>query len=429
MSAPNPYDELPYLSYPIEWTAPERLAVASLLHGGPRPRLDAYRVLELGCGTGANLLALAHYRRHGTFIGVDGAAGPIAVAEGRHAALGLSNLEFFRADFRAADRRLTGEFDFILAHGVFSWVPDDARDALLELVARRLRPGGLFYVNYNTRPGWDVRGLVREFLLAQTADVAGLRARAAEAQAVAARVAAAMDGADHPYSRLLANEFRFVADGNPAWVGHEFLAEHNAPYWRSDFLRLVGRHGLAVVADADFNYPSGRVPPELVPRLNLEHLTGRSVEDTVDLLCYRQLHSPILTPGPFRPELPEPAEFGTLYVASCLDPLPPGPDGGPAVFRHPTGYEVEAKESYIADALDRLRPLWPAGRRVAEVFSDVPRSIDDLRLLHQNGLIELRCVEPDSFGVDGSPLHQLEREWGGYLTRPDHRTERIAEAE
>ena len=69
-ASPNPYDELPYQSFPIEWTAPERLALASLLHGGPRPLLDGYRVLELGCGSGANLLALAYYRQHVTFLGV-----------------------------------------------------------------------------------------------------------------------------------------------------------------------------------------------------------------------------------------------------------------------------------------------------------------------------------------------------------------------
>ena len=69
----NPYDELPYKSFSIEWSAPERLALASLLHGGPRPPLEKYRVLELGCGNGANLLALAYYRRHAAFVGVDAA--------------------------------------------------------------------------------------------------------------------------------------------------------------------------------------------------------------------------------------------------------------------------------------------------------------------------------------------------------------------
>ena len=125
MNAPsNPYDELPYTSFPIEWTAPERLALASFLHGGPRTRLDEYRVLELGCGNGANLLPLAYYRRQATFVGVDGAQSQIEVAQARQAALELSNLEFIHTDFLTATDRLSGQFDFILAHGVFSWVPE-----------------------------------------------------------------------------------------------------------------------------------------------------------------------------------------------------------------------------------------------------------------------------------------------------------------
>ncbi len=139
ISQGNPYDDVPYKSHSIEWTAPERLALASLLHGGPRVSLEDYRVLELGCGDGANLLPLAFYRRHATFIGVDGAASQINKADARKTALGLSNIEFIHADFVTANQQLTGQFDYIIAHGIFSWVARDVRDALLKLFAQRLR--------------------------------------------------------------------------------------------------------------------------------------------------------------------------------------------------------------------------------------------------------------------------------------------------
>ena len=385
----DPYDELPYNSFPIEWTAPERLTLTSLLHGGPRPPLDTYRVLELGCGNGANLLALAYFRRHATFVGVDGARSQIEIAQARQSILGLANFEFIHADFRTADERLSGQFDYIVAHGVFSWVPHEVRDALLKLCARRLRDGGLLYLNYNSRPGWNVAGLVREFLLAQTAGEIDLAARAQLAQEVAGRVVAALTGVEHHYSQMLADEFRFVQEGDFTWVGHEFLSPDNHPYWRSEFLALARGHGLEYVADADFNYPTGRIPPELAPRLDIEHLTGRSVEDTVDLLCYRQLHSPILTLRPLHRDMPDLAEFGNLLVASSLEPCPPGEGGGNPIFKHPSGYEVEAKEEFVRVALTKLLPLWPRGLPVAELFSDMSPVEEDLRLLHRNGLIEL----------------------------------------
>ncbi len=254
----NPYDELPYKCLPIEWTAPERLALASLLHGGPRPPLDTYRVLELGCGDGANLLPLAYYRRHATFVGVDGARSQIEVADARKSALELSNIEFIHSDFLTAAHRLSGQFDYIIAHGIFSWVPHDVRDALLELCAQHLRPGGLLYLNYNTRPGWNVRGMVREFLLAQTAGTTSLRMRAQLAQDVAAKIVASLTIGEHPYSQLMANEFRFVCENHVSYVAHEYLASENHPYWRSEFLALARSYGLEYVADADFCYSSGR---------------------------------------------------------------------------------------------------------------------------------------------------------------------------
>jgi SAM-dependent methyltransferase len=418
----NPYDELPYKSFPIDWTAPERLAVVSLLHGGPRPPLQHYRVLDLGCGNGANVLRLAYYRRQATFVGVDGAASQIELANVRKSALGLSNLEFIHTDFRTANQRLSGQFDYILAHGIFSWVSQEIRDALLELFAERLRPGGLLYLNYNTRPGWNVRGLVREFLLAQTAGERSLRARAELAKQIAAKVVAALAAVEHHYSQLLANEFRFVGEGDDSWVGHEFLAEYNFPYWRSEFLELARRYHLEYVADADFNYNSGRVPEELMPRLEIAQITGRSLEDTVDLLCYRQLHSPILTPGPWRRELPGIAEFADLFVASCLKLSPPSPTASHTIFKHPSGYEVEAKEGFMQSALTKLQAGWPRGLRVRETFTDVQQVEEDLRLLHRNGLIELRCVEPGDWGVDGGVLNRLERDWGNYYTTPYHTT-------
>ena len=101
---PTPYDELPYRSFPIEWTAPERLALTSLLHGGPRQRLEEYRVLELGCGDGTNLIPMAYYRRHATFVGIDSAYTQIAVANEKRSSLQVTNITFVSTDFESARR-------------------------------------------------------------------------------------------------------------------------------------------------------------------------------------------------------------------------------------------------------------------------------------------------------------------------------------
>jgi SAM-dependent methyltransferase len=414
----TPYDEFPYRSFPIEWTAPERLALASLLHGGPRQRLDEYRVLELGCGDGTNLLPMAYYRPHATFVGIDSAHTRIAVANEKRSSLRLTNITFAATDFESTRRSLTGHFDYIIAHGVFSWVSAETRAALMELCAERLRPGGLLYLNYNARPGWNVRGLIRDFLLMQTAKIRDLRARTDRAREIAARMAEELAGGEHPYSRLLANEFRFVGETDPSHTAHEYLAEHNEAYTRGQFLELMVQYGLVYVADADFNYTSGRLPEGLSSRLTRLDINADTIDQAADLVCYRQLHSPILTQRGFTRRAPGVQEFSDLIIASCLVEREPS-SGEVWAFKHPSGYEVEARSRSIAALLRTLPSRWPQGLRLGDTFGDVSL-IEDLRLLHRNGMIELRLIEPHDFHGEPEWLNRMEHEWGDYATTPYH---------
>lgn len=422
----NPYDVFPYRSSPIDWTAPERLAACSALHGGPQPSLSGYRVLELGCGDGANLLPMAFYRRGAEFVGVDSSRFAIGRAEERRRELGLSNVRFIGADFAAAAAELSGSFEFIIAHGVVSWVSVAAREQLLSLCAERLARGGLVYLNYNTRPGWTVRGMVRESLLAHTAHIPGLRERAAAARQVAASVAASLAGVDHPYSQLLSREYAFVAAADPTYVAHEFLAPENQAFWRSEFAALAGRWGLTFVADADFNYETGRLPRAAADELGPCGLTGLAPGDALDLLTYRQLHSPIFTNAPASAER---GPFASWFMASPLVALSSGvhADGASPLwlFRHPSGYEVDVKEELLARALQAVAPLWPRGVRLVELLPDVRPVAEDLRLLHQHGLLELRLVEPAV--TEAAPaLRAREERWGGYYTSPHHARHSVA---
>jgi ubiquinone/menaquinone biosynthesis C-methylase UbiE len=419
---PNPYDELPYKSLPIEWTAPERLALASLLRGGPRPRLDEYRVLELGCADGANLLPLGYFRPHARFLGIDGAQSQIGLANTRRAALGLHNVEFVCADFRAENPHIYGKFDFIIAHGVFSWVSDAAREAVLELCTRHLSADGLFYLNYNTYPGWNVRGMIRRLLLARTDGGGTLGQRALLAQETAVRLADSMASGDHPFTRLLINELRFVAEHHHSYVAHEYLAEHNRAFWRSEFLQLIRGHGFQYVGDADFSYPSGRISVGSASAPVPDDMC-EDPSDTADLLCYRQLHSPILCRGPREKVLPTTEEFADLTIASCLS-CGTREDGAESMF-HPSGFKVEMRDAATRDAFARLQSCWPQGLRIADVFQDVGHVMDDLKLLQRHGLVELRCQEPDTTHQLADLPHEVQDGHADYVTTPYHTREAV----
>lgn len=416
----DPYDEMPYRSLPIEWSAPARLSIASLLHGGPRSPPGAYRVLELGCADGANLLPLACYASESEFVGIDGARSQIRLAQSRKSELRLSNSEFIESDFLSANEKLHGQFDYIIAHGVFSWVSPVVRDALFDLSAQRLRHGGLLYLNYNAKPGWNIRGTIRDYLLEQTGGERSLPVRARLAQELAARMAATLNAGDHPYARLLGNEFRFVCESHASYVAHEYLAADNHAYWRAEFQALAANVGLAYVCDADFNYVSGRVPEELVRRAADIRLTADSTVDTVDLLSYKQLQSPIFTQGSISPKAASTDEIANLNMAACLASCEPVDGGGHPTFRHPNGYEVEARDDAMANALAKLHPLWPSGLCIAELFADVSGAMEDILLLHRNGLVELRHHEPSASADRSHALNRLERSWGGYETSAHH---------
>src|SRR3954466_5845564 len=176
------YDEVRYSNFPYAQTHPERLATVAILHGLTAPDPFRARVLEIGCGAGGNLMAMTAATPGIQALGVDLA--PSAIEEGNAAiaAIGLTNLQLRQGDVRALTQGQLGEFDYIVAHGVYAWIPADARDALLELIASHLAPDGLAYVSYNANPGGYLRRMLRDAGLWHARGLEDPLERAAKAQ-------------------------------------------------------------------------------------------------------------------------------------------------------------------------------------------------------------------------------------------------------
>ncbi len=167
------YDAVPYRHGAVPDSHPARIGAIARLLGISSAPPDRCRVLELGCGEGMNLLPLAERFPKSEFIGVDFSAKQIAVAEAARVACGIGNARFVCADLRTWKPE-GGAFDYIIAHGVYSWVPAEVRDRLLAICAEALSPDGDAYVSYNTLPGWALPGGVRNFLLSEIGEGAWL---------------------------------------------------------------------------------------------------------------------------------------------------------------------------------------------------------------------------------------------------------------
>ena len=157
-------DHISYQSYAFPQSAPPRVAGLAQLFGLTPPPVATARVLELGCASGGNLLPIAARFPDARVVGVDFSPRHVEEARQRIAKLNLVNAEIRLGDIATLD--LADEaFDYIICHGVYSWVPPSAREAILRIAGRQLTTNGVAYVSYNVYPGWHLRSIIRDLML------------------------------------------------------------------------------------------------------------------------------------------------------------------------------------------------------------------------------------------------------------------------
>lgn len=159
--APTAYDEILYPTRVYPQTDPNRLAAIGVLRGLLPSPIERCRVLELGCGAGSNLIGMAFRSPESEFVGLDLARRPIASGQNSIADLELRNITLRSIDLAEASPERFGSFSFILAHGLYSWVPKAVRERILAICREMLNPNGIAYISYNAYPGNHFRDLVR----------------------------------------------------------------------------------------------------------------------------------------------------------------------------------------------------------------------------------------------------------------------------
>ena len=396
---------------------PERLALASLLHGGPSPDISQYRLLEVGCGAGANLIPLAYYRPQAEFIGVDLDSKQVNLATARSEALKQSNISFRKIDLDQQDGWPEGPFDFILIHDLASKVPSEILQRLFHLCSTSLAPEGLLYLNYDSMPGWNIRNMVREYLLAHNEGVSEEAEKIARSKLAAEKMTRSLHASEHPYRQLLASEFKQVSNSTPDELALNYLNPHQNAFWRSELLDRVKQFGLSYVADADYNIAPQRT--RLRKQIESQDLIGTNLHDTEDLLSYCTYHLPLFSLQPIQVPQPPPEKIAQLHIAACLYPVGPH---RPEWYQHPNGYQLHISETSLANMLEQLRPLWPRSVPLTTLLETWEQHIDDLLELNRSGLLELRLPDapfaPDTHNL--TLLNQMELQWHGYYTTSQH---------
>lgn len=363
------YDALPYRSQPYALSRPEHLSIVALLRGVTAPDLATARVLEIGCAQGNNLAPLAYAYPNGSFLGIDSSERQIAAAQELATAIGLGNCEFRVQDFRNGDA--LDEFDYIICHGVYSWVSHDAQQQLLSLCHKALAPEGVVYISYNTNPGWHVRSVVRDALLFHTAAIEEPERRIDEAREFAEFIAENMRGLDLQNTSLAQDEFSKAAR-LPGWyLLHDLLEGVNDPVYLHDFLGAASGAGLMYLADSELALmAASEFSAEARKKLYKLARTPEDLEQYLDILRLRTFRRSLLIHQ--GREIKQGLEFTVLcemYLRSNCEPGPPSEHGRPV--KSLNGADVVIGEGPLAAALALLSERYPETVSFAELSASL----------------------------------------------------------
>lgn len=248
--ATNPYDAVAYPGHAFSQTHPAHLATIAHFHGMKPAPTATMRVLELGCGSGGNLIPMALQCPGAELVGIDLSARAIAHAKAEAAELGLSNVSFHHLDIMAVSAEL-GRFDYILVHGVYSWVPEPVRQRILALFGELLMPQGIAYVSYNALPGCRLRDLARDVMLYETREIDDPMEKVGAARAAIKRFAEATD-AETFYGAALRERARQIEEIPDNVLYHDDLNPGARAFALHEVLAAAEPYGLQFLAEASF---------------------------------------------------------------------------------------------------------------------------------------------------------------------------------
>ena len=243
------YDEVPYASFAYAHTHPDHMAVVGSLFGMKPAALETARVLELGSAGGGNILPLALRYPGASFTGLDLSQEHIAAANAQKDALGLKNIRFVQQDILAFDlNKNKGAFDYIICHGVYSWVPPTVSERILDICRECLSENGLAMVSYNTLPGWNAVRSLREMMRFHSDRFTSPAEKTAEARKLLRFLAEAAPGGS-PYKNMIEEELRMLGSMNDSYLYHDHLEAINRQFYLHEFAADAKQHGLDYVGD------------------------------------------------------------------------------------------------------------------------------------------------------------------------------------
>lgn len=401
------YAQTPYKTLPRKECDPTRLGAIARLYGVQAAEPVHCRVLELGCGDGGNLLPLAERYPKSSFLGVDFAPGHIEQARASSERLGISNVEWVCVDI-ASYTPPRAEFDYVVVHGLYSWVSYELRARILSLCKHALKPHGVALVSYNVLPGWRQRGAVRDVMQIGARLTGGLDPdeRLQSGLSLLKLVASVRSEPTDPYGCYLREAASRLDRSEPSYLVHEYLDQHNEPCLFADFAQRAASEGLQFLSEAKVSLMSaeglGNDVANVMRQLSHDVIAR---EQVLDLCRNRMFRESILCHDNLRLERDLKASaFKSLFFRTTYRRI--AAEEGKQMFQElVSGREIEAPGGEISGVLAALGSLGAFGGTAAQVRETARHAgaelseadlVSSLLTLWRSGFVEVAC--------DGAPV-------------------------
>jgi len=363
----TPYDRIIYPDGAYAVAHPDRAAVVAALMGLKPPPVHTARILELGTGTGGHLIAIASQYPQAVCVGVDYAQAQIRIANETVEAVGLTNITFHALNFLDIPETI-GEFDYIIAHGIFSWVPEEVRQRMLDIIQRHLAPNGVAYLSYNAYPGWRTLQISADIMRYHTRNIEDPWEKAKAAREIIAEMAElpAHNVGDSDWTRFM-NTYHEVLSTLTDYLRiksdhvllHDDLEETSRPFYYYEIVDLLAEHDLEYLADAAFpsNMVTNLAPNEEQWLKSVAH-SFDEMEQYLDLIRNRTFRTSLIVhhSAQFTRSI-TPLPIANFYVLSSIqrsDPQPEGLEDGVIHYTSGEGIGFATGDAVMIAALDTV---------------------------------------------------------------------------
>ena len=185
------------------------------------------------------------------FLGIDLSSKQIEAGREIINAVGLKNITLKQVnllDFNESE----GEFDYIIAHGVYSWIPENVQEKIFQICHTQLKPQGIAYISYNTYPGWRMNGMIRDMMLYHTSGIIDPETKANQARALIAFLSEVVTAEKNPYGEFLKTELKKLKKQHNSYIIHELLEGYNEPCYFHEFMNRASQNELQYLGEAEF---------------------------------------------------------------------------------------------------------------------------------------------------------------------------------